>query len=81
LSIEEDRLSEFPEIHPDECSVLDSAIFDKAPVENLKLGFDPQQVVQNDAEDVNILMLRETSQVKMRRLWKFLECASVRCWI
>lgn len=89
-SLEEDLLSEFPEIHPDEFSALDRAIsdFDKAP---MKLGFDPmnveqnsdklrifeneissfhdefgfdsleenvetqQQVVQNDAEDVNMV--------------------------
>lgn len=89
-SLEEDLLSEFPEIHPDEFSALDRLIsdFDKAP---MKLGFDPmnveqdsdklrifekeissfhdefgfdsleenvetqQQVVQNDAEDVNMV--------------------------
>lgn len=60
--LEQDRLSEFPEIHPDEFSILDRAIsdVDKAPTKKLKLGFDPlnvetQQVVQNDAEDVNMV--------------------------
>lgn len=50
--LEQDRLSEFPEIHPDEFSILDRAIsdVDKAPTKKLKLGFDPLNVEQDSDE-------------------------------
>ena len=50
--LEQDRLSEFPEIYPDEYSFLDRAISDsdKAPMKKLKSGFHPLNVEQDSDE-------------------------------